>query len=143
MSAAEKVVSMDQFKKEETVSSSTVDKTEQALRAAKDVSRVALVVSLLSVVFAAVVFFMLNKEVTVVNKGIASMGDRVDGVEVRMAELNKLPAKSKRLVIATLLAEMTQKASYLEGQVDAPEEAAKLTQAVELLKSIELEGTTK
>ena len=51
-----------------------------------------------------------------------------------MAELENLPAKSKRMVMGTMIMEMAQKASYLSTQVDSPEHAAKLLQAMELLQ---------
>lgn len=131
MKPEEKVVSMDEYRNKETDVSSISDLNAKT---SQDISRMALLLALVAVLLAGVLFFKVNQNVTVLNKDMQGITAKVGAMDVRMAELENLPAKSKRMVMGTMIMEMAQKASYLSTQLDNPEQAAKLLQAMELLQ---------
>lgn len=131
MKPEEKVVSMDEYRNKETDVSSISDLNAKT---SQDISRMALLLALVAVLLAGVLFFKVNQNVTVLNNDMQGITAKVGAMDVRMAELENLPAKSKRMVMGTMIMEMAQKASYLSTQLDNPEQAAKLLQAMELLQ---------
>jgi hypothetical protein len=132
MKPEEKVVSMDNYrnpKENEVPSMQDVNaKTSQ------DISRMALLLALLAVLMAGVLFFKANQNLNVLSQDVSGISSKIGTMDARMAELENLPAKSKRMVMGTMIMEMAQKASYLSTQIDNPEQAAKLLQAMELLQ---------
>lgn len=133
MKAEEKVVSMDDYRK--TTEAKDVPTLEEVnSKTSQDISRMALLLALVAVLLAGVLFFKANQSIGVLNTDITGLGQKIGVMDVRMAELENLPAKSKKMVLSTIIMEMAQKASYLSGQVDNQEQAAKLLQAMELLQ---------
>lgn len=132
MKPEEKVVSIEEYRKpkEEDVPSTS----ELNAKTSQDISRMALLLALLAVLLAGVLFFKANQNLNVLSQDVSGISARVGTMDARMAELENLPAKSKRMVMGTLIMEMAQKASYLSTQIDNPEQAAKLLQAMELLQ---------
>jgi len=132
MKPEEKVVSMDEFRKPKD--SGTPSMNELNTKTSQDISRMALLLALLAVLLAGVLFFKANQNMNVLSKDVSGISAKMGTMDARMAELENLPAKSKRMVMGTMIMEMAQKASYLSSQVDDPEQAAKLLQAMELLQ---------
>ena len=133
MKAEEKVVSMDDYRK--TAEAKEVPTLEQLnAKTSNDISRMALLIALVAVLLAGILFFKTNQSISVLHTDISGIDQKVGTMDVRMAELENLPAKSKKMVLSTIIMEMAQKASYLSGQVDNQEQAAKLLQAMELLQ---------
>jgi len=112
-----------------------------------DLGKVALFVSLLTVILLVVFFFGLNQNVTgltqevqdipEIKEQIATMTERIDGMETEMAALQELPQESRRMVVRTMLQDMAQRAGYLTGQLDSEEQSAKLNQAMQLLEDVQ------
>ncbi|KAF0231554.1 MAG: hypothetical protein FD177_2752 [Desulfovibrionaceae bacterium] len=132
MKPEEKVVSMDEYRnnKENDVPSMS----ELNAKTSQDISRMALLLALLAVLLAGVLFFKANQNLNVLSKDVSGISSKIGTIDAKMAELENLPAKSKRMVMGTMIMEMAQKASYLSTQVENPEQAAKLLQAMELMQ---------
>ena len=129
MKTEEKVVSMDGFRKPKDNDAPFVN--EITVKTSRDISRTALVLAML---MAGVLFFKANQNLNALTRDVNGISAKVGTMDTRMAELENLPAKSKRMVMSTMILEMAQKASYLSTQVDDKEQAAKLLQAMELLQ---------
>lgn len=99
-----------------------------------DISRIALLVALVAVLLAGVMFFKASQSVDQLTANVVGLGQKAGTFEARMADLEKLPAKAKQMVLGTIIMEMAQKASYLSGQIDNQQQAAALVQAMELLQ---------
>jgi len=132
MKPEEKVVSMDEFRKPKE--NEVPSLAELNAKTSQDISRMSLILALAAVLLAGVLFFKSNQSMGLLTKDVAGISAKIGVMDARMAELENLPAKSKRMVMGTLIMEMAQKASYLSTQVDNPEQAAKLLQAMELLQ---------
>jgi hypothetical protein len=132
MKPEEKIVSMENYRnpKENEVPSAH----ELNAKTSQDISRMALLLALLAVLMAGVLFFKANQNINVLSQDVTGISSKIGTMDARMAELENLPAKSKRMVMGTMIMEMAQKASYLSTQIDNPEQAAKLLQAMELLQ---------
>uniref|UniRef100_A0A7C4AFM6 Uncharacterized protein n=1 Tax=Fundidesulfovibrio putealis TaxID=270496 RepID=A0A7C4AFM6_9BACT len=130
--AEEKVVAMDEYRK--TKESEVPSMNELNSKTSQDISRMAIVLALVAVLLAGVLFFKANQSINVLTKDVTGISSKMGTIDARMAELENLPAKSKRMVMGTMIMEMAQKASYLSTQLDNPEQAAKLLQAMELLQ---------
>lgn len=112
-----------------------------------DLGKVALFVSLLTVILLVVFFFGLNQNVTGlteevrdipgIKERIATMDSRIEGMETDLAALKDLPQESRRMVLRTMLQDMAQRAGYLTQQVDNEEQSAKLNQAMQLLEEVQ------
>ena len=116
----------------------------------RDMSKVALFVSLLAVVLLVVFFFGLNQNLKGVSATVeqlaVSTGEltgRMDGIEGKVAELENLPEKSRMMVMGTMLQEMAQRAAYLGTQMQTEEQNEKLHRAMELLQPVQTEIATQ
>lgn len=112
----------------------------------RDMSKVALFVSLLAVVLLVVFFFGLNQNLKGVSATVEQLAmntgeltGRMDGIEGKVAELENLPEKSRMMVMGTMLQEMAQRAAYLGTQMQTEEQNEKLHQAMELLQQVQTE----
>ena len=130
--AEEKVVSMDEFRKPKENEVPSLN--ELNTKTSRDISRMALLLAVLAVLLAGVLFFKANQNINAVTQDVSGINAKIGIMDARMAELETLPAKSKRMVMGTMIMEMAQKASYLSTQMDNPDQAAKLLQAMELLQ---------
>jgi len=132
MKPEEKVVSIEEYRKPKE--GDVPSTSELNAKTSQDISRMALLLALLAVLLAGVLFFKANQNLNVLSQDVSGISAKVGTMDARMAELENLPAKSKRMVMGTMIMEMAQKASYLSTQIDNPEQAAKLLQAMELLQ---------
>jgi hypothetical protein len=122
----------------------------------KDMGKVALVVAIISVLLVVISFYAVNRsvhhmegelkgvaevktDVLLLKKQMTGVEGQVTAVNGKIAQLEKLPAQAKKMVVAGMVQEMAQKASYLSGQVESADQAAKLQQAMELLTGVQAE----
>jgi phage-related protein len=117
----------------------------------KDMGKVSMAISLLAVLLLVVFFFGLKQNVagleeTVNTKlqvvadlqnQIQSLDGKIGSVEEKVAALENLPEKTKKMILANMLQEMSQKAAYLSSQVGSEEQSARLKQAVKLLQQVQ------
>ena len=118
-------------------------------RTERDLGKVAIFVSILSVILLIVFYFGLNQNVTglteevkqvgAIQQEVAGMQGRMGEMEARMQTLETLPAKARKMVISTMIMEMAQRAAYLSTQMDTEEQVDKLTQAMDLMQQVQVD----
>ncbi len=155
MSSSEKVHVIQEYSSKEDASTEAM--TEEGMQATgRDMSKVALIISILAVVLVVVLFFGLNqnldgigKEVKVLSglKGeVTAMKAQVGGIEGQIAGINdqvgvmeqqisKMPVAMQRAIITDAINDATNKLGYIGSQLDK-EQAAKLGQAMNLLQQV-------
>lgn len=116
-------------------------------RTERDMGKVAIFVSILSVILLIVFYFGLNQNVTGLTeqvKQVAVIEKEVQGIQGQMGEMatriqamENLPAKARKMVLSTMLMEMAQRAAYLSTQVETEEQSTKLTQAMDLIQQVQ------
>ncbi|OEU69008.1 MAG: hypothetical protein BA863_09465 [Desulfovibrio sp. S3730MH75] len=146
MSAAtEKVHQMEDYQAKE-------ESTEQDFAAGigdtaqKDMGKVAVIISFMAIVLLVVFFYGLNqnlsslttevKDLQGVRGEVATLNTQMATVDTRLVELEKLPMKTRHIIMDGMIEEMNQKAGYISQQL-TPEEQAKLAQVQELLKDVQ------
>jgi len=132
MQPEEKVVSMDEYRKPKEHEAPEASRTKA--KAPRDMGRIALFVAVIAILMAGILFYRANQSLNIISKDVTGITAKIGFMDARMAELETLPAKSKRMVTNTMIQEMAQRVSYLSTQVDDKEQAAKLLQAMELLR---------
>ena len=115
----------------------------------KDMGKVAIVISILSVLLLVVFYFGMNQNL----KGLSAKMDslsglqteiqavdsKVSGLEEELSGLKNLPRQTKNMVLANSLHEMAQRASMLSSQVNTEAQSAKMIQAMDLLQQVQVE----
>jgi Na+/H+ antiporter NhaC len=153
---AEKVHSMDDYRTQEGGENLAQEFEAQT---SKDMGRVAIFISLLAVLLLVVAYFGLNQNIAGLNKEVKALSNlqgqvaglssdvnslkgEMTGVKGsvgtltgKVAELEKLPAQTRGMIIANDLDAMNGKLSYIGSQLDA-EQAAKLQQAQQLIEEL-------
>ncbi|SDL15672.1 hypothetical protein SAMN05660337_2286 [Maridesulfovibrio ferrireducens] len=143
--SAEKVHQIDDYQKKE-------DTTEQDFaagigeKAQKDMGKVAVIISFMAIVLLVVFFYGLNqnlsnlttevKDLQGVRGQVETLNTQMATVDSRIVELEKLPLKTRHIIMDGMIEEMNQKAGYISQQL-TPEEQAKLAQVQELLKDVQ------
>lgn len=105
----------------------------------RDMSKVALFVSLLAVVLLVVFFFGLNQNLKGMSANVDQLTGRMSGLEEKVVALENLPHQSKMMVMGTMLQEMAQRAAYMSTQMETEAQNEKLVQAMELLQQVQTE----
>lgn len=105
----------------------------------RDMSKVALFVSLLSVVLLVVFFFGLNQNLKGMSANVDNLSGRMTGIEDKVVALENLPHQSKMMVMGTMLQEMAQRAAFMSTQMETEAQNEKLVQAMELLQQVQTE----
>ncbi len=142
MSASEKVHFIGKAAENKEPKEATVHTDPQAQEETRrDMSKVALFVSILSVVLLVVFFFGLNQNLKGVSGTVDQLSGRMNGIEDKIVALENLPQKSRMMVMGTMLQEMAQRAAYMSTQMETPEQNEKLHQAMELLQQVQTEVT--
>jgi len=146
MSAAtEKVHQMEDYQQNEDVLAedvaSGVSETAQ-----KDMGKVAIIISFMAVVLLVVFFYGLNqnlssltaevKDLQTVRGDVEALNTQMTVVDGRLVELEKLPTKTRHIIMDGIIEEMNQKASYVGAQL-SEEEQAKLAKVQELLRDVQ------
>lgn len=73
----------------------------------------------------------------------AAMDGRMVEVEGRLENLDELAAEAKRMVMSSMLQELTQRVGYLSQQVEGEEQARNLAEARKLLEQVQTEMDAK
>lgn len=155
----EKVHSIHEVKRAEKAND---DMEELKRKGDRDMSRVAILISILSVLLLVVFFFRLNQDVTGLSQEIqnlgalreemSAMGSQLGGVqqavggiqqnvgslETRLVEMEKLPARTRNMIIMNDLTAMGQRLGYIGSQLDG-QQAERLQEAQQLLTQIQSE----
>lgn len=148
MSAAtEKVHQMEDYQQKDEVEAmgqniaAGVGETAQ-----KDMGKVAIIISFMAVVLLVVFFYGLNqnlsnltsevKDLQSVRGEVAALNTQMEVVDGRIVELEKLPTKTRHIIMDGIIEEMNQKAAYVGAQLSEAEQA-KLAQVQELLKDVQ------
>lgn len=146
MSAAtEKVHQFEDYQKKPEVTPENV--TEGITdNAHKDMGKIAVIISIMAVVLLVVFFYGLNQNLTslttevkdlqTVRGEVATLNDQMSTVDDRLVELEKMPMRTRHIIMDGIIEEMNQKAGYL-GQQLSEEEQAKLAKVQELLKDVQ------
>lgn len=112
---------------------------ESKAKTRKDMSRMALVVSLLAVVLLVVFFFGLNQNMAGISgqvKGVGELKAEVATLNKRVATLEGLPKEVRNLLYFNMVSEMATTASFIEARTDDPELKKKLEAVKNQLKEI-------
>lgn len=149
MSAAEKIhhIGKAASSKAATFTEPAPEAVEIMEKTNRDMGKVALFVSIMSVILLVVFFFGLNQNLTSLTEqvsvipGIQQQIDGIDGkiagIETELGTLKDLPAKTKKMVVGTMLQEMSQKAGYLGTQMENEAQNAKLQEAMQLMQEVQ------
>ena len=107
--------------------------------AEKDMSKVAIVISLMAIVLIVVFFYGLNSNLRGLSAEVAALGGlrtEVADVKGRVVELEKLPTQTRSMIMDGMIDEMAQKAAYLGEFSQDAEKSAKLEQVRQLLQEL-------
>ncbi|MFW5498460.1 MULTISPECIES: hypothetical protein [unclassified Maridesulfovibrio] len=114
--------------------------------AQKDMGKVAIIISFMAVVLLVVFFYGLNQNLTsltaevkdlqTVRGDVEALNSQMAVVDGRLVELEKLPTKTRHIIMDGIIEEMNQKAAYVGAQL-SEEEQAKLAKVQELLKDVQ------
>ncbi len=99
----------------------------------KDMGKVALFVSSMAVVLMVLFYFTLKYTVVKTETKVNSMIQKMHIIDKKVAELEKLPQKTKNLIYYNMLEEISDKAKFLSSKLDG-ERKKKLIEAQKLIK---------
>lgn len=105
----------------------------------KDMGKVALFVSLLTVVLVVVLYFVVDQNISGLSGQVqeaAALEQELNTLDARVTDMENLPAQTRNLILSNDLVEMSQRAEYLAGQLDE-EQSAKLAQAGALILEVQ------
>ena len=115
----------------------------------RDMSKVALFASLVAVILLLGFYFNLNQnlknltaqvqDLASIKTSVATLDTKVGTMESKVADLETLPAKTRAALMSSILEEMSQKTSYMSGQLQSPEQQDKLMKAKELIQQVQTE----
>ena len=115
----------------------------------KDMSKAALFASLVAVILLLGFYFNLNQNIksltaqvqdlASIKTSVATLDTKVGTMESKVADLETLPAKTRAALMSSILDEMSQKTSYMSGQLQSPEQQDKLMKAKELIQQVQTE----
>ncbi|SME92009.1 hypothetical protein [Desulfovibrio gilichinskyi] len=143
--ASEKVHQIEDYqKKGETEGQNFAEGIGES--AQKDMGKVAVIISFMAIVLLVVFFYGLNqnlsnlatevKDLQGVRGQVETLNTQMTTVDNRLVELEKLPIRTRNIIMDGMIDEMTQKANYISQQL-TPEEQAKLAQVQDLLKDVQ------
>lgn len=112
----------------------------------KDMSKVAMIVSLLAVLLLVIFFFGMNQNIAGLTDEVKSLGvlrEDVSNLDQRMVQMQTdVPVQMKRLIAHDMVNEMTMKAFYLTDSLEDEELRAKMGDVLQSLKEVR-EGLEK
>jgi len=108
--------------------------------AQKDMSKVAMIVSLLAVLLLVIFFFGMNRNIAGLSDEVKSLGilrEDVASLDQRMVKMqDEVPATMKRMLAHDVVNEMTMKAFYLTDTLEDEALRAKMQQVLVGLKEV-------
>lgn len=130
--------------KDEEVAATEEIKSEEAQSPAagreaanRDMGKVAVIVSLLSVVLLVIFFFGLNQNIAGLSAEVKSLGElrgQVQTLDERLINLEDVNGQMTRTVVYGLTNEMAMEAKYLEGQINDADQRAQLKEIQAMLE---------
>jgi hypothetical protein len=106
----------------------------------RDMSKVAMIVSLLVVVLLVIFFFGMNKNIAGLTDEIKSLGalrEDVSSLDQRMVQMRQeTPFQIKRMIAHDLVNEMAMQAAYLGKTLENKDQRDKMIQVFGLLKGV-------
>ncbi len=116
------------------------------LQAQKDMSKVAMIVSLLVVLLLVIFFFGMNRNIAGLSNEVKSLGvlrEDIANLDQRVVKMQKeIPSEMKRMLAYDVVNEMTMKAVYLKDALDDAALRSKMQQVLAGLKEVR-EGLEK
>lgn len=108
--------------------------------AQRDMSKVAMIVSLLAVILLVIFFFGMNRNIAGLTDEVKSLGvlrEDVASLDQRMVQLKtEVPVEMKRMLTHDMVNEMTMQAVYLSGSLEDEAMKAKMVEVITSLKAI-------
>lgn len=111
-----------------------------------DMGKAGLIISLLTAALLAVLFFGLNQnlagldsrveELKDLQANVAAMDAKVASIDDRIAVLERLPQEARKVILGSMLDEMSAQAGIVSGQLNDDGMSAKLIQAVQLMQEV-------
>lgn len=108
--------------------------------AQKDMSKVAMIVSLLAVLLLVIFFFGMNRNIAGLTDEVKSLGalrEEVSTLDQRVVQVQKdMPVQMKRMLIHDMVNEMAMKAAYLSETLDDGSQRTSMQAVLKELQSI-------
>lgn len=134
-SPTDKIRIMDRIKK----MASGEPGAKPGLRVPRDLGKTALILSSVCLALLVILFFGFTRSISGLSGQVRELepvkGDVV-ALQARVAELERLPARARNMVIDAMLEEMGMKASSLAGLVNDARQAEQLAQVQAILKQV-------
>ena len=112
----------------------------------RDMSKVALIVSLLAVLLLVIFFFGMNKNIAGLTDEVKSFGvlrEDVSNLDQRMVQMQQeIPSQMKKMIAHDLVNEMTMQAAYLGNALEDDVQRSRMQEVLQILKEIR-EGLEK
>jgi len=106
----------------------------------KDMSKVAMIVSLLAVILLVIFFFGMNRNIAGLTDEVKSLGvlrKDVSNLDQRMVKMQEeIPSQVKRMIAHDLVNEMTMKAVYLEKTLESEAQRDRMQDVLQTLKEV-------
>ncbi len=156
----EKVHSIQDFARSEKASHDHMEELRR--KSEKDMGKVAIFISILSVLLLVLFFFGLNQNITGLNQEVQNLGalrqevgtlssqlgevrqtvgnvqENVGSMDGRLVELEKLPAQTRNMILMNDLTAMNQRLEHIGSQLSG-QQAARLQEAQQLLQQLQTE----
>jgi hypothetical protein len=120
--------------------SAAYDQTSGAMEAHRDMSKVAMIVSLLAVLLLVIFFFGMNRNIAGLTDEVKSLGtlrEDVSSLDQRMVQLQAdIPVRMKRMIAHDMVNEMAMKATYLADILDSEAQKAAMRSVLKELQAV-------
>ncbi|WP_319544182.1 hypothetical protein [uncultured Pseudodesulfovibrio sp.] len=138
-----KVHKLETVKNADTEAGDTIqsgESTASMAEANRDMSKVAIIVSLLVGVLLIIFFFGMNRNIAGLTDEVKSLGvlrEDVSKIDNRMGDMEKgVPIQIKRMIAHDLVNEMAMKAAYLGNTLDDEQMRTKMQDVLNTLKEV-------
>ncbi len=106
----------------------------------KDMSKVALIVSLLAVILLVIFFFGMNRNIAGLTNEVKSFGllrEDVSNLDQRMVQMQQeMPSQIKKMIAHDLINEMAMKAAYLGNTLENEVQRSRMQEVLRTLKEV-------
>ncbi len=114
--------------------SKSLDPAQQLLEEVKkDMGKVALFVSMMAVVLMVLFYFTLKYTMMKTEAKVNTMVEKMQVIDKRVAELEKLPQKTRNIIYYNMMEEISDKAKFLSTKLSG-DRKKKLLEAQKLIK---------
>lgn len=114
-----------------------------ALEAHRDMSKVAMIVSLLAVLLLVIFFFGMNRNIAGLTDEVKSLGtlrNDVSSLDQRMVQMQAdIPVRMKRMIAHDMVNEMAMKATYLADILDSESQKTAMRSILRELQAVRTE----